>query len=1255
MKKSPTEDPQKIPQALEMFTDRVEERKLAQSLLSPFNESDSVDGKKYLTTFYGVGGVGKTTLCEHAITQVNPLYKDKVVVVRLNLDNKSWNVKSPFAHLVAELVRESGKQVPLPMTQTLLLLYAQVDKGACVQSGESGIWSAVNATLGAGADVIGIPFFNLLVDGALWLKDKRRQKDVEKSLRDKDLWPDAAGERIDVSWLAGKIAVALFEDIKAWAKHSGKSLRLLLDGFERIQSKDPCPGDCQSLLQDFAGYIATSDDPTLKARVRLIFFGRERLCWEDVDKEWSAYSTQHILGGLSEKDARDFLSKYSKWLGENQLNVEAEGIEKYEKWILDAADERINGLRIFYPYYLDLAVVMVRDAARKNQEPDLGKTPAQLQERFLRYLPKNEQDLFKILALAATFDSELFNALVNSNKIVGFPVDNFGMVVEGRSYVILDTNGLGRCHRLMEKSLQDKWLEDRKNRAYGCKIIRWLLNEHYQSRLIGDYLEIWRRAMDLIVSQGVEADLLPAKDCKDLLNLWWLKAPPSIGLKNEMRGRILSGIKKRLEKPEALTDEDARDYMLMIVHLEDAVATKGIAEFVSFIKAVPFSAGDIDEWLKALTDKNTPPAFAFTGHVGILWKLALESGVESELIDKALKSLASLERKDWSDWLDNRIMIWVCNKIDPRGERKTAETFNTAGSGRWERAEKSQQEFYERTGPCEPQDDFHIRTYAEYFDSLNDTWKAPFWFEVKRGDHIREIFRAVVGVGNRLAGSDCARLYESAANEARACLEAIEENIPAWVTAHCILALTNQEGAAAKLDDELRRMASWRLRYHDKRKLEELALHLYQNGKKDEAMKIVVVISDRTYQTAALLLLAEKDEKGALCAMIFHTLEESGRRASVRTAPQIKLKAQNDASQVFPDEDAVKESPWKESCRRRLAKAYLAGTDIPVEDEDFARAVFLALQAIETDENQHEDWDWLTFLEFLEHCEMEDFIIEALDWHVTRLNRFPRHFTASSVFLDTASSVNTPRILRKMIDQALSLSGRIEGGMLGRFGSRDLASMCLNLLRYFKRLVLKQQGLTYYSQNGESPLASDIFRFIELTEVLRKQINSLDGRWVTGRVIEAFPDGIPPHLEIEELQALIIDPFEQAEAWLCRASASIRKGDAEECLRFLKEAYAASRQVSDPHYAGILDRKWQRSFSELGRSTAVSITQLAEFMDGKVYYQRCFADGYLEREGLDAQALREMLSWMPLDAECGKLWLEKQALINDGSGALVSQ
>lgn len=1246
MKKSPTEDPQKIPQALEMFTDRVKERELAESLLSPFNESDSVDGKKYLTTFYGVGGVGKTTLCQWAVTELAPRYKEKVVVVRLNLDKESWTVKSPFADLVAELVRESGKQVSLPMTQTLLLLYAQMDKDARVQSGGSGIWSAVNATLDAGAGAIGIPFVKLLVDWALCLKDKLRQKDMEKRLRANNLWPVGADGSIDDQvGFAKKIAVALFEDIKAWAKDSGKSLRLLLDGFERIQSRDSGDTDCQSLLRHFAGYIAQSVDPTLKARVRLIFFGRERLLWEDTEPAWKDYSTQHMLGGLSEVDARHFLSKYFEWLSKNQLENEAKGIKEHTKDILNAADEHIKDQRIFYPYYLDLAVDMVRNAARNKKKPELGNSPRELQEKFLRYLPENEKQLFMILALAATFDSELFNALVNSNNISGFVVDEFGIVVEGRSYVTLDTNGLGRCHRLMEKALQDKWL---KNSEYGCKIIQWLLNVHYEIRLIGDYLEIWQRAMDLIVSQGVEADLLPPKDCEALLKLWWVRAPPSIGLKNKMRGRILSGIKKRLEKTEALRNEDAPHYMRMIVNLEDAVATKGIGEFVSFIKGDRFSDGDIDEWLKALTDKNTPPAFAFTGHVGILWKLALESGVESELIDKALKSLASLEQKDWSDWVDNRIMIWVGDKIDPWGQRGTAETFNTAGSGYWERAEESQQEFYERIGPCGPQDDFHIRTYAEYFDSLNDTWKAPFWFETNRGDHIREIFRAVVGVGNRLAGSDCARLYESAAKEARACLEAIEERVPAWVTAHYILALTNQEGAAGKLDAELRRMASWRLHYNDKRELAELTLHLYQNGKKDEAMKIAVVISDPTCQIAALLLLAEKDEKGALCAMIFHTLEESGRRASVRTPPQIKPKAQNDASQVFPDEDAVKESPWKKKTRERLAKDCLAGTDIPVKDEDFARAVFLALQE-RTPENENSDW--LTFLEFLNHCEMEDFFIEALDWHVTKLNRFPKHFLADREF--------TPPILRKMIDQALSLSGRIEESMLGMLRSGDLARICLDLLLSFERLVVKQQGCRYYSQNGEMPLPSDVFRFIQLTEVLRKQINRLDGRLEMGRVIEAlikaFPDGIPPHLEIDDLQALIIDPFEQAEAWLCRASASIRKGDAEQCLRFLKEAYAASRQVSDPHYAGILDQKWQYSFSGLGNCTAVPINQLAEFMDGKVYYQRCFADGYLKREGLDAQALTAMLSWMPLDAQCGRLWLEKQALINDGSGALVSQ
>ena len=500
------------PSALEMFTDRALEQELLSSLIAHHQEISSPSKNEFVTVFYGVGGVGKTTLCSKAMNTVSGV-KSSVAVAMLSLDSENWSPSSSFANFLLALLPELNKSgIPCSLTQVLLLMHSQVDAKAHLPKNSAELWAGAIGLLDQATQAvgIGIPGVGLLVQGAQWLKDRKKQADVSRQLRELGLWPEETeGGKINLFDLEEKLALAFYKDIKQWAVE-GKSLRILLDGFERIQSRES-RRDCQQLLQKWAGYLAADEEQSLIGRVRLLIFGRDKLKWDELydDASWLEYYTQHLLEGLGEADALDFIEKYTQWLLAHNQSKAASGIKEHANAILDAADESGREGRSIYPYYLDLAVSMLHDGTNQNKIPDLGRTPGELQERFFRYLKPEELHLLKILALADKFDADLFDALVREHRVAGFAVGTFTTtVVDGRSYVSESGAGFYRFHRLMAKALQDQWLKTDVVRQQGGEAVRWLFG-YFTAKLSGiprkDWgnaeLETWRHGMTTFIQQ----------------------------------------------------------------------------------------------------------------------------------------------------------------------------------------------------------------------------------------------------------------------------------------------------------------------------------------------------------------------------------------------------------------------------------------------------------------------------------------------------------------------------------------------------------------------------------------------------------------------------------------------------------------------------------------------------------------------------------------------------------------------------------
>jgi thymidylate kinase len=121
-----------------MFTDRVSEQEILARLLAPCIGAPA-QATDFLTVFYGVGGVGKSTLCRRAMETFAEIHPE-VVVALINLDTNLWNTKSPFAHLIGELVHSLlAKGIQTRLAQALLLIYSRVDSAVQVREEPSAL------------------------------------------------------------------------------------------------------------------------------------------------------------------------------------------------------------------------------------------------------------------------------------------------------------------------------------------------------------------------------------------------------------------------------------------------------------------------------------------------------------------------------------------------------------------------------------------------------------------------------------------------------------------------------------------------------------------------------------------------------------------------------------------------------------------------------------------------------------------------------------------------------------------------------------------------------------------------------------------------------------------------------------------------------------------------------------------------------------------------------------------------------------
>ncbi len=402
-----------IQNATMIFTDREEPRKSFWKKYHGLSNDDTIQ----VLSYYGIGGIGKTSLLKKLIQEMDEkLYKPYYVYYDFKYGQQCHQVLSVIKDRLA-----SSYNFTFPLFE--LGLYSYCNKvGIKADSIEVKKLTEQSPTLDLLLDIVGnIPMvgmattiFSLADKSAAFLLTQL--KNHKKELLEI--------EYMDAENLYKHLPYLFSQDLSNNLEKVTMPLVVFLDTYESLVNELHSMGE--PLLNDTwirseTGIIQNTSN------VLWVIAGREKLKWNLFDEGWNDSLEQHILGSLSQNDT-DWFFKQSGIVDTNLRN---------ELYALT------NGV----PIYLDLCVERYRSLVEMNAVVTIdkfGSNTFELVERFVRYMSDSQKDLIYTLACLGSWTDELIL------KVAETALTSFSMVTYEKcmnfSFVYQDENGIHKLH-----------------------------------------------------------------------------------------------------------------------------------------------------------------------------------------------------------------------------------------------------------------------------------------------------------------------------------------------------------------------------------------------------------------------------------------------------------------------------------------------------------------------------------------------------------------------------------------------------------------------------------------------------------------------------------------------------------------------------------------------------------------------------------------------------------------------------------------
>ena len=451
-----------LPAANKIFVDRETPQLTFEKAVFSIPANSAV-----LRVFHGVGGQGKTALCRELMRKTNSSVDPSYSFLRramLDLHGRPksdpdlllvW-IRNAFAEsgitlpcfdLALALMWEKtrGEQAFPALVKPWLGRSTKAAKGAADEgASEAAKWLGGEAAKQILGDEIGkVPIIGSAIKylGAVAFDKAKRAylKSTRDSLR--RLYRD--GELRPAYELSALLPWMLAQDLNYHlAHHPTERFVLFVDEYERVfeqggagvrWAENPFDRHMRSFIQETNGLL-------------VVFFSRERLPWAD-HPDWreDLKDNQHLLGGLADKDADDFLKA---------IPIADEAIRRA---IIEGARERPDTAAAVYPLMLDLQVEHWRRLAAKGQAtPERFTVDAEatfegrcieIIERVLRDYGSALQTTIERLSVAQRFDRDTLRHIVRTFD-TALPLDSFDQIA-GLSFVSQSEDSFLTMHNVV--------------------------------------------------------------------------------------------------------------------------------------------------------------------------------------------------------------------------------------------------------------------------------------------------------------------------------------------------------------------------------------------------------------------------------------------------------------------------------------------------------------------------------------------------------------------------------------------------------------------------------------------------------------------------------------------------------------------------------------------------------------------------------------------------------------------------------------
>jgi tetratricopeptide (TPR) repeat protein len=401
------------------FVDRREAQELFQKLLGEQHEDEH-----RVINYYGVGGIGKSRLQQELRKRTETLPGG--LAVRLDLQapalrrheaalmhmrhclGADYKVQLPLFDIAYSVYwQRTHPNVPMTASELPLIAESEILRDLVQAAGSTPVIGAALA-LAKGLDKVG-----------------RRTQRWRRVRADEDL---QKLDQLDIHELLDALTWFFARDLLDFVRDEHRRAVFFIDAHEALWEDVTAKGGRGARDAWIRDVIAQSPG------VLWVVCSRDALRWGTEDEHWRApHLIAYPIGDLSEEDRLAFLASCG---------------------ITGGPAQSIAAASAGVPFYLNVSVDHWESIQleRLPLSEDFGSTQADLLSRFIGHVPREEEEILKVLSVARSFDRPLLEYLLRTFNI-GFPISRWPEFC-AYSFNRRTSGGRWVMHDLMRKELQ---------------------------------------------------------------------------------------------------------------------------------------------------------------------------------------------------------------------------------------------------------------------------------------------------------------------------------------------------------------------------------------------------------------------------------------------------------------------------------------------------------------------------------------------------------------------------------------------------------------------------------------------------------------------------------------------------------------------------------------------------------------------------------------------------------------------------------